>query len=329
VRLFPVDRPRFWKRSTALHAALMAQVPSYDVVHIHSLYLFHNWAAASACQRAGIPYIVRPHGLLDPYIRRRHRARKLVMERAFQNQALRQAAAIHYTAELEREISTPYACGAPPVVIPLGVDIADASAPRTTLQTKYPQLAGKTVALFLSRIHRKKGLDLLIPALAKARQAHPDLHLVLAGPDDGVLGEVEKLIARHELNAHVTITGMLQGADKTAAFAGADFFVLPSYSENFAIAAVEAMAHGLPVIISDQVNIHPDVTAAGAGIVIPCAIDPLAQALATLAGSAERKAIGTRARALADSKYSWAAIGRALETLYASIARPTQTRISA
>ncbi|MEO8558584.1 MAG: glycosyltransferase [Rhodospirillales bacterium] len=320
IRLFPVQPPRQWKKSTRLHNALRSEVATFDVVHIHSLYLFHNWAAVRACRKANVPYIIRPHGLLDPYIHRRHRLRKRLMEMAFQNRALRWAATIHYTADLERDISQPYACGAKSAVVPLGVDIPSPSVIplRTALANKFPETANKTVLLFLGRLHQKKGLDLLIPALQQARAARPDLHLVLAGPDGGALADTMRSIAACNLADHVTIAGMLRGDDKAMAFAGADFFVLPSYSENFAIAAAEAMAYGLPVIVSDQINIHPDITAAGAGLVIDCSVTSLANAIRAMAKT-DRQAMGERAQALAADKYSWPAVGKALEQLYTSV----------
>jgi glycosyltransferase involved in cell wall biosynthesis len=319
IQLFPVQAPRGWKRSSRLRQALDAHTASFDVVHMHSLYLFHNWAAARAARNAQVPYIIRPHGLLDPYIRRRNRLRKRVMELAFQDAALRHATAIHYTADLEREISKPYDGGAPPAVIPLGVTMPNTAPDRSRLVQRYPQLTGKTVVLFLGRLHQKKGLDLLIPALAQARERRPGLHLLLAGPDEGALAPTRDLIAAHQLGPHVTITGMLQGAEKAAAFAGADFFVLPSYSENFAIAAVEAMSYGLPVIVSDQVNIHPDISAAGAGSVIGCTVSALRDALIALASDVDRPAMGRRARDLVERRYSWRAIGQQLEALYAQV----------
>lgn len=323
VRLFPVQAPRAWKRSAAMGHALRAHIRDFDIVHLHSLYLYHNWAATRAARRAGVPVIVRPHGLLDPYIHRRHRARKWVMELAFQNAALRQAAAIHYTADLERDISAPFACGGRPVVIPLGVELPERSAvpSRQRLRELFPDLADRTVMLFLGRLHPKKGLDLLIPAMAQARSHNPSLHLLLAGPDDGALKPTLALAEQYGVSEHLTVAGMLTGERKAAALSGADWFVLPSYSENFGIAVGEAMAYGLPVVISDQVNIHPQVSSAGAGIVVPCTVPALAAALDKMSDAGQRADMGSRARALVEREYAWIAIGRQLEALYASVMR--------
>lgn len=308
LKTYPVTHPRIWKTSPGLKRALDVEAKNYDLLHVHSLYLFHNYAAAAAAERAGKPYIVRPHGLLDPYIWRRHRLRKSVMELAFQNRALARAAAIHYTSEDERRISEPHAQGAPGLVIPLGVH-APASQPAAR---PHPDRV-----LFLSRLHPKKGLDLLIPAFAALHRLRPGAELVVAGPDDGSLHATRALVASHGLDACVSFPGMLVGDAKDRAFAEAGLFVLPSYSENFGIAVAEAMAAGLPVIVSDQVNIHDDIAAARAGLVVPCDSDRLADAMARLLGDPDGAArMGRNGAALVASKYGWPAIGAQLAETY-------------
>ena len=308
IATFPVRVPRFWKRSPELRAALMREVGGYDLLHIHSLYLYHNLVAPMAARSFGKPYILRPHGLLDPYIWRHHRARKLVVELAFQNRAIRDAALLHYTSADERRISEPRALGTAGAVIPLGVDLPD-----RVMQVRQNPLR----VLFLSRLHPKKGLDLLIPAFAELKRDFAGAELVVAGPDDGALEQAKALARKLGLGASVTFPGMLRGNAKARAFAEAGLFVLPSYSENFGIAVAEAMAACLPVAVSDQVNIHDDISQAGAGLVVPCAVAPLAAAMArVLRNPAEAVAMGRRGRALAERRYSWAAIGRELEATY-------------
>jgi glycosyltransferase involved in cell wall biosynthesis len=300
VLTFPVAAPRAWKRSPALAQALRRQIADYDLAVIHSLYLFHDMVASAEALRSGIPYVVAPHGLLDPYIRRRSRLKKAVMELAFQNRALRQAAAIHYTSNEERRISQTHAQGAPGFVIPLGV-----VAPRPVPVSRNPARL-----LFLSRLHEKKGLDLLIPAFAQVKAQVPQAELVIAGPDDGALAATRALVESHGLHQSVSFPGMLRGADKDRAFAEAGIFVLPSYSENFAVALAEAMAAGLPVITTDQVNIHDAVLEANAGVVIPCSVAPLAEAMLRLLRDPELAAsMGRNGRSLATTRYDWGKIG--------------------
>lgn len=308
---FPTAFPHFWKRSPAMAAALAARVADYDLLHIHSLYLFHNMVGPAAARRAGKPYIIRPHGLLDPFIWHRHRLRKSLMEIAFQNKALRGAAAVHYTSADEMRISQPHACGAPGVVIPLGVDLP-------TLHPTPIQKADRI--LFLSRLHAKKGLDLLIPAFAQVKQRRPNVELVIAGPDDGALKPTRDLVAKHGLESSVSFPGMLSGDAKARAFEQASLFVLPSYSENFGIALAEAMAAGLPVVTTDKVNIHDAVSDAEAGLVTPCDVQPIADAmLRILSDPALAARLGRNGRELASTRYSWRAVGDQLETLYARL----------
>jgi glycosyltransferase involved in cell wall biosynthesis len=298
VLTFPVAAPRAWKRSPALAQALRRQIADYDLAVIHSLYLFHDMVASAEAVRSGIPYVVAPHGLLDPYIRRRSRLKKAVMELAFQNRALRQAAAIHYTSNEEMRISQAHAQGTPGFVIPLGV-----VAPRPVPVSRNPARF-----LFLSRLHEKKGLDLLLPAFAQVKAQVPQAELVIAGPDDGALAATRMLVESHGLHQSVSFPGMLGGTEKDRAFAEAGIFVLPSYSENFAVALAEAMAAGL--------NIHDAVREANAGLVVPCSIAPLAGAMLHLLGDPELAAnMGRNGRSLASTRYDWGKIGAQWEEI--------------
>jgi glycosyltransferase involved in cell wall biosynthesis len=323
IKTFPVQWPRVWKRSPALAQALRHDLSSFDVVHLHSLYLFHDWVGGDLAHKNGIPYIVRPHGLLDPYIWRRSRTRKRLMEIAFQNRVLRRAAAIHYTSDLERDISAPYDQGALPRVVPLGVrlDGFESLPPAEDFSRRFPAANGRKIILFLSRVHEKKGLDLLIPAFATARKIAPDLHLVIAGPDDGMLERARSLARQHQVENEVTFTGMLIGADKLAAFSAASMFALTSYSENFGIAIVEAMAAGLPAIVSDQVNIHREIDGGGA-IIVPCEVNAITRAIESLAADPVRLGrMASEARETARRLYDWRNVAVSLENLYREFAR--------
>lgn len=323
VRYFPVQWPRAFKPSWPLYTALARDLPRADVVHLHSLYLFHDWAAGRFCRRANIPYILRPHGTLDPYIWRRHRARKQVMEWAFQNQVLRHAAALHYTTEEEMHLAAPYARGAPGVVVPLGIELGeyDSLPPPERFVARYPETRGKRIVLFLSRLHEKKGLDILATAFTRIARKFPDVHLVLAGPDDGMGAQVDQWLRNAGVAGKATRTGMLEGEDKNAALAAASVFVLPSYSENFGIAVLEAMAAGVPVAISDQVNLWREVERGGAGLVSPCDADAFTGLLERLLGDpATARGMGEAGRRVAREKFSWPRIASALESLYADVA---------
>jgi glycosyltransferase involved in cell wall biosynthesis len=323
VRYFPVQRPRGFKPSWALYRALKRDLPHADVVHLHSLYLFHDWATGRICHRAGIPYIVQPHGTLDPYIWRRHRARKYLMEWVFQNRVLRQAAVLQYTTEEEMCLAAPYAQGVSGTVVPLGIDLDEyGSLPsRERFLARHPETRGKRIVLFLSRLHEKKGLDILAAAFGRIADKFPDAHLVLAGPEDGIAKRLERWLHEAGIADRTSFTGMIGGEDKRAALAAASVFALPSYSENFGIAVLEAMAAGLPVAISDQVNLWREVAESGSGIVTPCDRDAFAGALERLLGDdAAACRMGEAGRTLAREKFAWPRVVVALEKLYADVA---------
>jgi glycosyltransferase involved in cell wall biosynthesis len=285
IHYFPVQSPRFWRTSIPLGKALQRDIPEYDIVHIHSLYLFHNMVAAHYCSKYNIPYLIRPHGTLDPYIYKRHRLRKRVMELLFEHRNIRHAAAVHYTTEEEKRLARPYTLNAPGIVVPNGLDLSEyESLPKLrTFRSKYSETFGKKIVLFFGRLNFKKGLDILIPAFAKVARMYDDVHLVIAGPDNEGLGDkVRGWLKDDEILDRATFTGMLIGNDKLAVLQDADLFVLPSYSENFGISVIEAMACGLPVIISDNVNIWREVESGGAGKVCPCNVDSFAEMIKSI-----------------------------------------------
>ncbi len=125
VHVYPQQFPATVATSWPLYRALNAAIPQADIVHIHSLYLFHVWAAARLARKHGVPYLLRPHGTLDPFLWQRHRARKRVMELLFQDRVIRSAAALHYTAEEEMRLAAPYVHNAKGVVVPNGLDLAE------------------------------------------------------------------------------------------------------------------------------------------------------------------------------------------------------------
>jgi glycosyltransferase involved in cell wall biosynthesis len=222
-------------------------------------------------------------------------------------------------------LAEPYVHGAKGVVVPNGLDLAEYGAlpPPGTFRARHREIGARRVVLFLSRLNFKKGLELLVPGFAAALKSQPDLHLVIAGPDDGMLGETQRLVRESGIADHVTFTGMLVGTTKLAAFTDAFAFFLPSYSENFGIAIVEAMACGVPVAISDKVNIWREVEAAGAGLVAPTTAGSVAeQILALAADPAKTRAMGEKGRKLVVERFGWDKIALQLESVYRSFARP-------
>lgn len=326
IRVFAQGSPRAFATSWRLACALDGAVAAADVVHLHSLHLFHVWATARACRRHRKPYLLRPHGTLDPYIRARRPGLKRALGLLFEDRVIRDAGALHWTAVEEGVLAAPATFGTRGVVVPNGLDLAEYATlpPAGAFRARHPELAGRRLVLFLSRLNFKKGLDLLIPAFARVAASRPDVHLVLAGPDDGMEARARGWVADHAIGSRVSFVGQLAGAEKLAVFRDAACFALPSYSENFGIAVVEAMACGVPVLISDKVNIWREIVAARAGVVARTTIDDVATALGALLDEPEgARAMGAAGRAMAAAQYDWRKIAERLEAVYRALADGT------
>lgn len=305
--------------SIGLWRALEAEIPKADIVHLHSLYMFHDWAAWRACRRAGVPYILRPHGMLDPFIVRRHRWRKAFAEFAFQNQVTRGAALIHYTSELERDLAQPYVFGRPGAVVPLGVDFEnfEPMPSPAMFRLRHPEIGQRNIVLFLGRLSFKKGLEILIPAFAAAIARQENLHLVIAGPDDGFESQARALVTANNIARRTTFTGSLARALVAEAYAAAGVFVLPSRQENFGIAAAEAMTAGTPALLSDQVHIAAEAARHGACRVLPLDVNAWTEAiLGIFSAPDEARLMGDRARKHALQTFDWQTAGRKLADVY-------------
>jgi glycosyltransferase involved in cell wall biosynthesis len=317
---------RFYTFSWPLSWWLARHVRDYNLVHIHALFSFAAIPAAFWCRRYGIPYIVRPLGTLNRWgVRNRHPWLKKLSLRFIEQRILSGAAVVHYTSEQERLEAAELGIVDRSAVIPNAIDIT--SIPFGSLvgrfRARYPQLADRFIMIFLSRLDAKKGLDLLLPAFARVRTRYPIASLVLAGSGDAAfVARLQREAARLGIDSDVLWTGFLSGEDKWAALADADLFVLPSYSENFGVAAVEAMACGLPVVVSDQVGIHQEIAAAQAGLVVRCDVEALTAACSQLLGDAPlRTVMGRNGQVLARTSFSLEAVTKRLVNLYAELTK--------
>ena len=316
------------KFSLGLLKYLWTSVRDFDVVHIHGVYRFPTTAAAFMCRWFKVPYIIRPHGTLDPYASNRSASGKLWIKRLYRRwfvvPSLNAASSIHYTAEREKERARFLNLRSPSFIVPNGLDsdIYQSQPERGRLRERWG-IDDAPLVLFLGRLDAIKGLDLLVQAFDRVRRSEPNAHLVIAGPDNNGYGqEVRRWVSEHCLDKNVHIVGPLQGADVKQAFVDADIFVLISRTENFGVTVVEAMACGLPVVISDQVGIHPEVSANGAGLTTSCDAVEAANALTLLLGDPTRRsAMGQAGRELAEAHYSWPEIVKALDGRYEAIIR--------
>jgi glycosyltransferase involved in cell wall biosynthesis len=324
VTYFPINGGHYYKYSSALAVALKTNISKFDLVDINSLYQFPSTAAAHYCRKQEVPYVIRPHGTLDPFMFRHHRPRKWLYESLFERRNLRAAAAVHFTTAEELELASSLGLSFRGLIAPLGVEFEDAPDDwERIVSTTWPELAGKEIVLFLSRINFKKGLDILAHAFGRIHGERKDVHLVIAGPDnEGYGADVRKWLAAGDCLSSVTFTGMVQGALKASLLKRARLFILPSYTENFGIAVVEAMGAGLPVVISNKVNIWREINDARAGLVVNTDLDEVADAvLALLANPPMARELGHRGCRLAREHFSWEAAGCHLLDLYRTVVR--------
>ncbi len=313
--------------SPGLARYLRQAIPDFDIVHVHGLYRFPATIAAYLSRRYGVPYIIRPHGSLDPYLYDKSTTGQLrlkrLYERWFDLPNLNAASAIHYTAEEERERASFLNLRSPSFIIPNGLnwESYETLPERGLLRARWG-VGDAPLVLFLGRLHSKKGLDLLVPAFDAIRQVKSNTKLVIAGPENDDYGQkVRGWISERGLDSAAHFVGPLHGTDVVQAYVDADVFALPSYTENFGMTVIEAMACALPVVISDQVNIHSEISGARAGLVTRCDVDEVASALLTVlcADADRRQAMGTAGRQLVKERYSWPAIVSALAKEYEAL----------
>ena len=304
--------------------ALHRHVGEFDVVHTHAIYLWPLWTAARIAQRAGVPYVVSPRGMLEKgLIEQKSAWMKAALIAFIERKTLERAAAIHVTSRREADEAAAFGFNLREVrEIPNGVDI-DAFDQRSSLAHDAPislavsqAIGSGPFVLFLGRINWKKGLDRLVKALPHA----PAVRLVIAGNDeDRYRPVVEAMAAGMEVSDRVVFTGAVDGADKAALLSAARALVLPSYSENFGNVVLEAMAAGRPVIVTPEVGVSELVEQSGAGLVVPGTREPLAGALASLiADPARAEQLGLRGREIA-RRFSWASVAEQMERLYTEV----------
>ncbi len=287
---------------------LRARRSAYDIVIVQGVWQYSSFGVWRALRGGETPYVVFPHGMLDPWFKRTYplkHLKKLLYWPWAEARVLRDAAVVLFTSEEERRLAREpfpfYRCREAVVSYGTAAPEVDLDAAREDFLQRWPELRGKRILLFLSRLHVKKGPDLLIQAFAKVQR--DDLHLVLAGPpaNDEYQRELEALVAQSFPGgaAPVTFTGMLSGTTKWGAFGAAEAFVLPSHQENFGISVAEALATGLPVLISNCVNIWREIVADGAGFAEDDDLAGTTRLLARWeeAGPATRAAMREKARA--------------------------------
>jgi glycosyltransferase involved in cell wall biosynthesis len=307
-----------------------------DIVHLHTLWHPLNTIARRACAQYRRKYVLSPHGMLDPYSLGVKSLRKRLYLNLREKTNLRHASRIIFTTPLEEELakkSLPWLGEG--AIIPLGADMPP-PARQEEMAMKFlacfPAAKDKRRFIFLGRLHPKKGLERILEVLPDVVEACPSVLLIIVG--SGEPPYVQELGAKTEklgLREHVLFTGMLQGELKWGALAASELFLLPSHQENFAIAAAEAMHSGLPIILSDKVNLWPFVQEAGAGIVLENKTlgKSLAQTiLQLLADAGVSRAMGRRGQLFARENFAWTNTARLTFQLYEKVLSEQQQVIT-
>jgi|WetSurSiteA1Bulk_404760.scaffolds.fasta_scaffold03662_4 glycosyltransferase involved in cell wall biosynthesis len=267
---FPAQRSPLFPHlpySPALVRAVIKDSRNFDIVHNFSLWNPVATFSLRALRQSGITYCLSPLGMLDPVVLRRNRWKKLPWRIFWERANIEEAALIHFTASLEEERARGYWRLKNTIVVPHVVDLENwKSLPdRSVMETRFPKLQGKEVILFVGRINWVKNLNLLLISLAAVRQERPGAVLVCTGPDnEGYQSVLEKQAQALGISDHVVFTGMLQGNDLKSAYARADALALVSQKENFGHAAAEALACGIPVVLSSAVGVGADWPSSGA-----------------------------------------------------------------
>ena len=310
------------KYSRPLALWLERNINNFDLAHIHAVFSHACVAAARACRKNVVPYLVRPLGTLDPWSLKQKSARKRLFWHLGVKQMLTGAAAIHYTSAEEKRLVETGLGLSKGVVVPNGLDLSFLNRRTEPFGAPQSEIGDSPYILALSRIHPKKGFELLIESFAALKKSglFSSWRLIFAGDGDaGYVDQLKALARRRGLNRDALFVGWLDGDRKYAALKDASLLAMPSYQENFGISLIEAMACGVPVLVSPHVNLAPEIEKAAAGWVAALGEDKLTSALAEALGNEqERWRRGNNGRDLAGS-YAAAKVATRLIDLYRSL----------
>ena len=320
VRSFPEGRLKtIWPAyAPGMMNYLDSVVSSYDLVHIHELWHFPQFAGARAARKAATPYVVSPHGELSAWAMGHKSWKKGFYWRALQKRILHRAAMIHTLSDGETGDVRRLGLITPVGLVANGFDPTEYNQlPAADVFIRlHPEVSGKQMVLFLGRLHAIKGLDLLAQAFGAVAEEHPNAWLVIAGPDDGYRDTLERLLAVNNVLDRTTFTGFISGEEKLAALSNASIFVLPSYSEAQSVAVLEGMASGLPIVATQTCGV-PELADSGGGFLIPPNSGELTTALdRLLSDESLRERMGIEAKKLAFTSYTWSQAAERMAGLY-------------
>lgn len=317
--------PRLWRW-------LHANAARFDSIVMNGVWIFPDIAVRSAARRVGVPYAVFTHGALDPWFQQHYPLKHLkkTLYWPLQYRVLRDATAVLFTTRAERNLAVvsfrPNQWES--VVVPYGISDpgGDPVAQIEAFYTAFPTLRGRRFLLFMSRLHPKKGCDLLIESFARVAGEFPDVDLVVAGPDqEGSQATFQQICAEKGIAGRVIWPGMISGDLKWGALRASDAFILPSHSENFGIVVAESLAAGRPVLTTNKVNIWPEIEADGVALIEE---DTLAGTERLIRSwlrmpQEQRDAMAARAYGCFEKRYSMDRAAASIKALFSGSKEPT------
>jgi len=316
--------PSMFCFSQSLSKWLAAHTREFDLLHIHYLFSYPSTIAAYYAHKYRIPYVLRPAGMLNDFCLKKSAFKKKLYLLFFEKRNLNNAAAVHFTSEEEIRAAEKLKLENKFILLPPGLDLEkfmNLESFKGVFRRQYPQIRDKKIILFFSRLDPKKGLDILIPALKILSKKRNDFVFVISGTGPK---NYEKWVKDTLRSAGLTelsiFTGFLENEMKLAVLADSDAFVLSSYDENFGIAVTEAMAAGLPLVISNRVNIYKLIEDYQAGIVTEQDSDNIAFALDTLLSDRQlRKEMGVRGMRLVQENFDIKNIAKQMIKVYSNL----------
>ena len=325
IRFFPrfspnINAVREFAFSGALTTWLWQHITEYDLVHVHAIFSYASTIAMAIARIKNVPYITRPLGQLCEWSLQQSKLRKQIYLNVIERSNLLCSKSLHFTAEQEKTEFNQLGLNIPNFILPHGVYIpTPISDAKTQVREILHILDQRPIVLFMSRIHPKKGLEYLISALSKLKEYN--FVLVIAGSGDpDYVNQIKDLLKTHDICDRTHMIGFVKGETKNLYLQGADIFALTSHSENFGIAAIEALAAGTPVLITDGVAIAPMVKEQAIGYVTQLEVEAIASIIQEFFDHPDiAKQKGDRATLYIAEHYSWAKITCRLMTVYKNL----------
>ena len=289
-------------------ADIRDSVGTAGVAHLHGLWQAHTRIAAAEARRSRVPYIIAAHGMAEPWALKHKYLKKAVYLNLIEKRNLRKAGCLHALARPEIGHLRALAPKTPVALVPNGVHLETyRNLPaRAELEQEFPDLEGKFVLLFFGRLHVKKGLDMLAEAFGKLAPEHSNLHLLVAGTDDGAWTPFVERMTSLGVSDRITALGHVSGRRALQAWGAADAFTLPSRSEGFSMAVLEALACGLPCLITKTCH-FPELERAEGAVVVEPTIQGVELGLLALLESSkeELRDLARRGKSLVEKSYTW------------------------